>query len=165
VRAADVLIESATVEQAGEVLTVQRAAYLSEAQRYGDTLLPPLTQSLAEIVEDIAAGSRLVALRGSRVVGSIRGEERTGVLHVGRLAVAPDQQGFGIGTRLVRAVESLAGPGVATYALFTGADSADNVRLYEKLGYRQIRHEPLPKGPGLVHLEKPVRAQGLAITP
>lgn len=35
---------------------MQRAAYLSEAQRYGDPFLPPLTQPLAEIVTDMRAG-------------------------------------------------------------------------------------------------------------
>lgn len=89
----EVVIARATVEHAGELLTVQRAAYLSEAQRYSDPFLPPLTQPLAEIVEDVRSGRRLVALQGLRVVGSVRVEERAGVVHVGRLAVAPDQQG------------------------------------------------------------------------
>jgi hypothetical protein len=44
---------------------------------------------------------------------------------------------------------------VTAYALFTGAESDDNVTLYERLGYRQVRHETLPQGPGLVHLHKP----------
>lgn len=136
------------------MLTVQRTAYLSEAQRYGNPFLPPLTQTLPEIVADVRAGRRLVALRGRRVVGSVRGEEEVGVLHIGRLSVAPDQQGVGIGTLLLRAVEALASSHVTTCALFTGADSEDNLRLYERLGYRQVRHEPLPQGPGLVHLEK-----------
>jgi GNAT superfamily N-acetyltransferase len=151
----DVLIGHARPEHAGEVLTVQRAAYLSEAQRYGDPFLPPLTQPLDELADEIGAGRRLVALLGPRVVGSVRGLEREGVLHVGRLAVAPDQQGRGIGGRLLAAVEDLAGPQVTVLALFTGAASDDNVRLYEGLGYRTVRHETLPQGPGLVHLHKP----------
>ena len=139
---------------AGEVLTVQRAAYVAEAQRYADPFLPPLTQPLAEVVADVRAGRRLVACLGSRVVGTVRGEQRDDVLHVGRLAVAPDQQGRGLGTRLLSAIEQLAGQGVTTCALFTGAGSDDNVRLYGRLGYRFVRHEQLPSGPGLVHLEK-----------
>ena len=158
----DVLIDQARLEHAGEVLTLQRAAYLREAQRYGDPFLPPLTQPLDDVADEIRAGRRLVALLGPRVVGSIRGVERDGVLHVGRLAVAPDQQGRGIGTRLLAAVEDLAGPQVTTCALFTGAESEDNVRLYEALGYRTVRHEALPQGPGLVHLHKPRSSPRLA---
>jgi ribosomal protein S18 acetylase RimI-like enzyme len=155
-----VVIAVAGEQHAGEVLTVQRAAYVTEAQRYGDPFLPPLTQSLGELVQDVRAGRRLVALRGHRVVGAIRGEECHGLLHVGRLAVAPDQQGAGIGTGLLLAVETLAGPAVTAFALFTGADSEANLRLYQGLGYRQVRHEPLPHGSGLTHLEKPRRSPG-----
>ncbi len=151
----EVVIARATVEPAGELLTVQRAAYLSEAQRYSDPFLPPLTQPLAEIVEDVRSGRRLVALQGLRVVGSVRVEERAGVVHVGRLAVAPDQQGRGIGRRLLLAAEETAGPHTATYELFTGTDSGDNLQLYEGLGYRPVRHERLAKGPGLLYLQKP----------
>jgi GNAT superfamily N-acetyltransferase len=136
------------------VLTVQRAAYVAEAQRYSDPFLPPLTQPLTEVVEDVRAGRRMVACLGSRVVGTVRGQRRDQVLHVGRLAVAPDQQGRGIGTRLLAAIEQFAEADVTVYALFTGAGSEANVRLYERLGYRFVRHEPLPRGPGLVHLEK-----------
>jgi GNAT superfamily N-acetyltransferase len=103
----------------------------------------------------IGAGHRLVALVGPRVVDSVRAGEDDGVLHIGRLAVAPDQQGRGIGTRLLGAAEDLAGPEVTTFALFTGAASDDNLRLYEALGYRTVRHDALPEGPGLVHLHKP----------
>ena len=152
--AVDVAVCQATAGHAGEILTVQRAAYVAEAQRYGDPLLPPLTQPLAEILEDAVSGRRLVALRGSRVVGTVRAEERDGVLHIGRLAVAPDLQGQGIGRRLLLAAEDSAGPAVQGYELFTGADSDDNIRLYERLGYRRVRHESLPQGPGLVHLHK-----------
>lgn len=149
-----VQIAPAQLQHAGEVLTVQRAAYLSEAQRYGDPSLPPLTQPLDDVADEIQAGRRLIALLGRRVVGSVRGLEGEGVLHVGRLAVAPDQQGHGIGTLLLAAVEDLAGPGVVAFALFTGAASQENVRLYESAGYRTFRHEALPHGPGLLHLRK-----------
>ena len=36
-------------EDAGEVLTLQRAAFVSEALIYGDPDMPPLTQSLEEL--------------------------------------------------------------------------------------------------------------------
>lgn len=37
-------IVPAGVADAGEILTVQRAAYLTEAQHYADPFLPPLTE-------------------------------------------------------------------------------------------------------------------------
>ena len=42
-------ITPATVDDAGEILTVQRAAFLVEAQRNADLYLPPLVETLDEI--------------------------------------------------------------------------------------------------------------------
>lgn len=38
----------------GEVLTLQRAAYITEAQAHADLDLPPLRQSLAELSAELA---------------------------------------------------------------------------------------------------------------
>ena len=58
---------------------------------------------------------------------------------------------------LLQAVEAVASKQVTTFALFTGAASVGNLRLYSRLGYHEVRHESLPTGPGLIHLEKPRR--------
>ena len=42
-------------DDAGEVLTLQRAAYVAEARAHGDFDLPPLTQSLAELLAELAS--------------------------------------------------------------------------------------------------------------
>ncbi len=39
---------------AGEVLTLQRAAYITKAQAHGDLDLPPLRQSPAELSAELA---------------------------------------------------------------------------------------------------------------
>ena len=50
--------------------------------------------------------------------------------------VAPDLQGGGLGRVLLRAVEEAAPAEVTAYALFTGAGSTRNQRMYKKAGYR-----------------------------
>ncbi len=87
-------------------------------------------------------------------MGTVRARTDGRVLRVGRLSVAPDLQGRGIGSALLAAAERLAGPEVHGAALFTGRDSTANVRLYERCGYAVTRYEDLPAGPGIVHLEK-----------
>ena len=147
-------IEPAGPADAGELLTLQRAAYVTEAQLYDDPHLPPLTQTLDELRADLLTWPTLKAVLGTRLVGTARARAEGDVLRVGRLSVAPDLQGRGIGSALLAAVERLAGPEVRTAALFTGRRSAANVRLYERCGYAVTRHEDLPVGPGIVHLEK-----------
>ena len=43
----------------------------------------------------------------------------------------------------------------ARFTLFTGADSARNLRLYQRHGYRIVAHRPDPNGIRLAVLEKP----------
>ena len=149
-------IERAGPGDAGELLTLQRAAYVTQAQLYDDPHLPPLTQTLEQLRADLLAWPRLKASVGARIVGSARAREDGEVLRIGRLSVAPDLQGRGIGTALLAAAERLAGPQVHRAALFTGRKSIANLRLYERCGYAVTRYEDLPVGPGIVHLDKPL---------
>jgi hypothetical protein len=45
----NLVIAAAEPDDAGELLTVQRAAYLVEAQRYDDPHIAPLTETLDEV--------------------------------------------------------------------------------------------------------------------
>ena len=140
---------------AGELLTLQRAAYVSEAELYDDVRLPALVQTPDELADELAQSSCLAALAGSRLVGAVRTRERDGVLHVGRLVVAPDLQGRGIGTRLLLAAER--STTLPRAALFTGARSTANLRLYRRHGYVETAREPVRPGLELVHLAKELR--------
>ena len=126
-------------DAAGELLTLQRAAYVPEAQLYDDVRLPALVQTPDELADELAQSSCLAALAGSRLVGAVRTRERDGVLHVGRLVVAPDLQGRGIGTRLLLTAERTTRLARAT--LFTGARSTANLRLHRRHGYVDARRE------------------------
>lgn len=152
---ADLVIAPVDLADSGEVLTVQRAAYVTEAQLYGDCYLPALTQSLQELQAELAAGLALKAVRDGRIIGTVRARREGPVWHIGRLAVAPDAQGQGIGTLLLTELEQRAPAGIERFTLFTGHRSVANIRLYERLGYRQTRQELLAPGVELVHLDKP----------
>ena len=49
-------------EDAGEVLTIQRAAFASEALIYGDPDMPPLTQTLEELEAELVENLGCVAI-------------------------------------------------------------------------------------------------------
>jgi ribosomal protein S18 acetylase RimI-like enzyme len=149
-------LRSLPVTEAGELLTLQRAAYVTEAQLYDEPRLPALVQTLDELVTELTVSSCIGAWSGSRLVGAVRSREEGGLLHIGRLVVAPDLQGRGIGQRLLAAAESATSLPEAT--LFTGARSEANLRLYRRLGYRESGREELRPGLELVHLVKPLSA-------
>ncbi len=127
---------------AGELLTLRRAAFVTEAQQYGDPNIPPLTQTLQELREDMAREDIVTigAWDGHRLVGSIRIELEGNKATLGRLVVAPDQQGRGIGTSLLFAMLPYLPESVEEIWVFTGKDSKQNLSLYAKHGFEE-HHE------------------------
>jgi predicted N-acetyltransferase YhbS len=147
------MIERLGVADAGELMTLQRAAYVTEAQLHREPFLPPLTEPLEEVVAAIESQIVLGVREDGRLVGAVRAREvAPGVVEIGRVAVAPDRQGSGLGTALMAAAEA-AFPAASEWRLFTGEHSAGNLRLYSRLGYREIGREDIG-GHDIVHMVK-----------
>jgi ribosomal protein S18 acetylase RimI-like enzyme len=147
------LIEIATLKDASQILDLQKLAYQSEAAIYDDYTIPPLIQSLAGMESDIQNQIVLKAVQDSKIIGSVRGSLQDGTGFIGRLIVQPAYQNRGLGTQLMQEIErhlSQAG----RYELFTGHQSTRNLHLYQKLGYRILRSEPVNDRLTLVYLEK-----------
>ncbi|MFI1990381.1 GNAT family N-acetyltransferase [Actinoplanes sp. NPDC020271] len=149
----EIVIAPVTPADAGEIHTLQLAAYVAEAQLYDDPHLPALTQPLDDLAAELADSLALKATLGHRIVGAVRGRPDGTVLRIGRLVVAPDQQRRGIGTRLLTAIEAAAGE-AEWLALFTGHLSSTNIRLYERHGYEETHREQIRPGLTLIHLMK-----------
>ncbi|WP_295819473.1 GNAT family N-acetyltransferase [uncultured Microbacterium sp.] len=151
----DITIRPIRSSDAGEVLTVQRAAFVTEALIYGDPDMAPLTQTLEEVEFELRENLGCVALSGSRLVGVVRAVADRDILLVGRIAIAPDQQGEGIGSRLLEAVEHRGiERGCHRAELFTGSLSTQNIALYERLGYRESERIDQGDGTAQVFLQK-----------
>lgn len=79
-----------------------------------------------------------VALNGDRIVGCVFALERTAEYYVGKLAVAPDCQGQGIGRRLMQAVEDLArSRGKAAVELQTRIELTGNHAAFARFGFHE----------------------------
>ncbi len=148
------LIERLDPDDAGELLTLQRAAYAAEAQLYADPELPALIQTLDELRTELTTALAWKATHKQRIVGAVRAQVDGDLLRIGRLTVVPDMQRRGLGTALLTALEQAAPPTVHAATLFTGHRSTGNLRLYERLGYQEQRREQLTPGVTLVHLTK-----------
>ncbi|APF34257.1 N-acetyltransferase [Microbacterium sp. AISO3] len=142
---------------AGEVLTLQRAAFVSEALIYDAADMPPLTQTLDELRAELHENLGCVALDDGRIVGAARARLDGELLLIGRIAIAPDQQGSGLGTALLAAVEERGRQAGAREAeLFTGSLSEANLRLYEREGYAESERVPQGDGTFQIFLRKPL---------
>jgi len=138
---------------AGELLTLQRACWVQETWSNPDVEMDALTETLADVHAWIGEGTTLVAHVAGRLVGAVRGRRHDDTWDIGRLMVAPDLQGRGLGRLLLGRIEELAPAGTTRLELLTGAGSLRNQRIYKRAGFRQ-RGEA---GPGVVRMSKPRR--------
>ena len=151
-----VKVEMASAKDAEEILDLQKLAYITEAETYDDYTIPPLTQTLPEMLDDFRNYTVLKATSDDVIVGSVRGQLTGDSVYIGRLMVDPEYQNKGLGTRLMLALES-AFPQAKKFTLGTGHRSARNLYLYNKLGYKIVSSEVVNENLVMVHLEKAIR--------
>jgi GNAT superfamily N-acetyltransferase len=146
-------IETAAPADAEEILALQKLAYQSEARLYNDWTIPPLTQTLESLRDELCSSTVLKALLDARIVGSVRARVTGEACAIGRLVVHPDHKGRGIGSALLKRIESMF-DGVARYELFTGSRSDGNLRLYQRHGYAIVRVQDVSPSLSMTFLEK-----------
>lgn len=149
----DISIDRASSDDAGEILALQKLAYQSEARLNDDWTIPPLTQTLPEILSEFETRVFLKAMSADKIIGSVRAALDSGTCQIGRLIVRPDCQGRGIGTLLMSRIEA-AFPEAERFELFTATKSIENIRLYRRLGYSEYREEDLSPKVRLAFMEK-----------
>jgi ribosomal protein S18 acetylase RimI-like enzyme len=152
-----IVIEKASIEDAEEILELQKLAYVSEAEIINDYTIPPLHQTIDEIRSEFNSQIFLKVRLNGKIVGSVRTLVKGGTCYIGKLIVHPDHQNAGIGTRLLSEAEKQP-PGAERYELFTGQKSKRNLHIYKKNGYRIFKSRTVSEKLTLVFLEK-IRTQ------
>ena len=149
-------IVDAELADAEAILALQRIAYESEAIRYQNWKIPPLVETIDSVRRDIELHVVLKAIVDGRLAGSVRGVVKDGVCEVCRFSVDPALQRRGIGSALLSAIEREFAD-IEAFELFTGNRSVENLRLYERHGYRVVpaRTRVLSPDVSLVFLRKP----------
>ncbi len=145
-------VRRATIADAAELLVLQRCCWVDEALA-NDTLdLPALRESLDDVEEWIETWATWCVRRNGRLIGAVRARQEDDAWEIGRLMVAPDFAGQGLGRWLLAQAEAAAPDAVTRWVLFTGARSTRNLAMYERAGYRAVQ-DPAP--PNAVALVKP----------
>ncbi len=155
IREPPMTIETATRADAEDILRLQRLAYRNEAELYQDWTIPPLTESLEQLLAEFDRQLFLKAVgeQPRQLVGSVRARCEGDACFIGRLIVHPDFQRRGIGSRLMGEVERRF-PQARRFELFTGHRSAGNLSLYRRLGYTPFREQRLSEQVTLIYLQK-----------
>jgi len=63
----------ASVPDAAEILAIQKLAFQGQGILYNDFRLPPLIQTLEELIQDFKTHAFLKAVHEGKIVGSVRG--------------------------------------------------------------------------------------------
>ena len=144
-------LHRASAIDAPELLVLQRCCWVDEAIA-NDTLdVAALHETLDDVRAWIAVWTTWCVRVDGRLVGAVRAHQEDSSWEVGRLMVAPDLAGRGLGRWLLRLAENEAPPEVKSIVLFTGVRSARNIAIYEAAGFRRTdEHAP----PGAVRLVK-----------
>ncbi|MGW0436860.1 GNAT family N-acetyltransferase [Micromonospora sp. NPDC003197] len=145
-------LTAAQPDDLAELLVLQRCCWVQEAFA-NDTLdLPALRDTLDDLRESMSTWQLWCVRRHGRLVASVRARAQGNAWLIGRLMVAPDQAGNGIGSWLLSYAEQQAPEETAYYELFTGYRSTDNIKLYERAGY--VLTDADGTSDGIVHLTK-----------
>ena len=146
------IIEQAKTEDLHEILQLQYLAYQSEADLFGTRDIPPLKQTLDEVVSEFNSGIILKMVIAGNIIGSVRATEKDGTVYIGKLMIHPDFRRKGYGSLLLREIERHYPD--KRYELFTSTRSKDNIRLYHKNGYKEFKQEMVSDELTFVFLEK-----------
>ncbi|SNU06870.1 phosphoribosylanthranilate isomerase [Lachnospiraceae bacterium] len=145
-------ISYAKREDLEEILQLQYLAYQSEAALFKSRDIPPLKETLEEVIEEFEAGTVLKLVEDGKIIGSVRASEKDGTVYIGKLMVHPTRQRRGYGRHLLEEIEKCY-PG-KRYELFTSTRSIDNISLYQKCGYIIFKNKVISDELEFVYLEK-----------
>lgn len=147
------IIFKASYDDLQEILQLQYLAYQTEAALFGNKEIPPLKQTLDEVVEEFNSGIILKMIdENNRIIGSVRAKELDGTVYIGKLMVHPDYRRKGFASRLMTEIENHF-PN-KRYELFTSTRSIDNIRLYTRLGYKIFDSKVIDDELEFVFMEK-----------
>ena len=147
------VIERATVEDAGEILDLQKLAYMSEAEIYNDYNIQPLRQTIEEIIDEFEVKTFLKLTQEGIIIGSVRAYVQNGTCYIGKLIVHPEYQNRGVGSSLMNEIETYFSTS-KRFELFTGHKSLRNLYLYNKLRYKEYKREQINNNLTHVFMEK-----------
>ncbi len=140
-----------------EILELQYLAYQSEAALFGSQDIPPLKETLSELDDEFENGIVLKMIDDNgKIIGSVRSKSDESTVYVGKLMVHPDHQKKGYGKKLLREIERFYLN--KRLELFTSTRSIDNIKLYEKMGYKKFKEKKITDELVFVYLEKTVKA-------
>jgi len=149
-------VADADTTHCAEILAVVHAAFAA----YEGKLVPgsgALRETVETLRDRLVSERAAIAVSGGRIVGAAFYRRGADNVYVGRLAVLPEFRGRGIAGRLIAHIESFARrTGVPALSLKVRIALPDNIRLFTRLGFREVSRDAHPgfAAPTSIRMEK-----------
>lgn len=136
------------------ILQLQYLAYRSEAELLNDFSIPPLQETLEEMSAQYDRGDIFLKMEtgGGLILGSVRGHRTEDTLFIGKLMVHPGWRRKGLGSRLLKHIQTLFPD--CRCELFTSTKSKQNIELYRRSGFHIFQEKEIKPGLTFLYLEK-----------
>jgi ribosomal protein S18 acetylase RimI-like enzyme len=144
------VLDNKNNEVAEQIIKLQKASYIVEAELIGFMQIPPLL----ELSEDILNSKETYYgyFVGQDLGGMISYIIEKDVLDICKVAVHPDFFKRGVATRLIRFVEQT--EGIKRIIVSTGLKNDPAVKLYTTLGFVETRVFEVEQGVHIINFEK-----------
>jgi GNAT superfamily N-acetyltransferase len=143
-------VERAGPDDAAEICVLQRCCWVAEAVANDTLAIPALHESVDVVREWVSRMHTWTVRRDGRLVAAVRAHQEDDRWEIGRLMVAPDLVGAGLGRWLLEFAEAQAPASASRFGLFTGRRSERNLRMYHRAGYTLA--DP-PAGTAVAHID------------
>jgi isopentenyldiphosphate isomerase/N-acetylglutamate synthase-like GNAT family acetyltransferase len=139
----NILLSKAVLEEAEELLLMQKEVFMSLYKKYEDHDTSPVTQTMERFLKRFDIGEYYKILYKGSLAGSVFVyEKEPGTMKLHIINIREEYQNKGIGQEVIRRLE-LMYPQADSWELETILSETRNCHLYEKMGYIQsgeLRH-------------------------
>lgn len=144
------ILRKASPEDADAIAALTNAAYSKYIPSLGRKPQP----MTADYHQMLAEHPAWVLCHAEKIVAVLILEHEPDTLFIYSVAVSPEHQKQGLGRRLMAFTEEQARKhGYTHIRLYTNEHMTENIALYLRIGYKEVRREPY-LGSNLVHMEK-----------
>lgn len=144
------VLDNKNIEAAEQIVKLQKASYIVEAELIGFMQIPPLLELPEDILNSEEAYYGYYV--GQDLGGMISYIIEKDVLDICKVAVHPDFFKRGIATQLIRFVEQT--EGIKRIIVSTGLKNSPAVKLYTSLGFTETHICEVEQGVLIINFEK-----------
>jgi ribosomal protein S18 acetylase RimI-like enzyme len=155
----DLEIRRTLIEEAEEILNIQKEAFLADLEIYKDYETSPATEPIKKLLYKINKNFHYTILINNKIIGGaeLRFDSDT-ECYINRIFMLPEFQNKGLGTKIMNHFD-MDFPHIKKWTLCTPHLNFRNHGFYEKLGYKKVGEHNVKEGLNLINYLKLINTE------